>query len=143
MPASRYFEEMPVVVAAIIERDGAFLLTLRPAGTHLEGHWEFPGGKCDPHESHAEALRRELHEELDIVACVGELVHSVTHAYFEKTVELYFYRCEFAGVPKPMIGQEVRWVKREELCSLPFPEADAQLIRTLSSPHGRAPTGRS
>ena len=48
-----------VVVAAVIERDGHFLLSLRPAGTHLAGHWEFPGGKCDPHETHAEALDRK------------------------------------------------------------------------------------
>ena len=77
----------------MIERDDAFLLTLRPEGTHLEGHWEFPGGKVHPSETHAEALRRELHEELDIVANVGERVHQVTHAYPEKTVELHFYRC--------------------------------------------------
>ena len=64
------------MVAAVIERDGRFLLTLRPEGTHLADHWEFPGGKCQPHETHAEALRRELHEELDIVAEVGALVHS-------------------------------------------------------------------
>ena len=70
-----------VVVAAVIERDDAFLLTLRPSGTHLEGHWEFPGGKVHVSETHAEALRRELFEELDIVAEVGELVHQVTHAY--------------------------------------------------------------
>lgn len=121
-----------VVVAAIIERDDAFLLALRPAGTHLEGLWEFPGGKCDPHESHAEALRRELHEELDIVVSTGELIHSVTHAYPEKTVALYFYRCTFEGVPKPMLGQQVRWIPRGELRALRFPEADAQLIEMLS-----------
>lgn len=120
-----------VVVAAVIERDNRFLLTLRPAGTHLAGHWEFPGGKCDAHETHAEALRRELFEELDIVAAVGERVHQVTHAYPEKTVELHFYRCTFAGVPKPMLGQDVRWVARGELAALPFPEADAALIRRL------------
>jgi 8-oxo-dGTP diphosphatase len=124
------------VVAAVIERDDAFLLTLRPAGTHLEGHWEFPGGKCHAHETHAEALRRELHEELGIFAQVGELMHSVTHAYAEKTVELHFYRCEFDGVPKPMMGQAMRWVMRGELASLPFPEADTQLIRRLSLPRG-------
>ena len=102
-----------VVVAAVIERDDAFLLTLRPDGTHLAGHWEFPGGKVHPHETHAEALRRELFEELDIVGHVGELVHTVTHAYPEKTVELFFYRCGFEGEPKPMMGQEMRWVPRE------------------------------
>ena len=121
-----------VVVAAVIERDDAFLLTLRPQGTHLEGHWEFPGGKCHPSETHIEALRRELYEELDIVAHVGELMHSITHSYPEKTVSLHFYKCDFEGEPKPMLGQDMRWVSRADLTSLPFPEADADLIRVLS-----------
>jgi 8-oxo-dGTP diphosphatase len=120
-----------VVVAAVIERDGRFLLTLRPAGTHLADHWEFPGGKCQPHESHAEALRRELHEELDIVADVGALLHEVTHAYPDRTVTLHFYACDYLGEPKGMIGQQVRWVPRAELSALPFPEADADLIARL------------
>ena len=122
-----------VVVAAVIERNGSFLLTLRGSGTHLEGHWEFPGGKCHPSETHAEALRRELHEELDIVAEVGERLHSVTHAYPEKTVALHFYKCDFQGEAKPMLGQAMRWVPRAELSTLPLPEADADLIRALAS----------
>jgi 8-oxo-dGTP diphosphatase len=121
-----------VVVAAIIERDGSFLVTLRPAGSHLAHHWEFPGGKCHPSETHAEALRRELREELDIVAAVGELMHEVHHDYPERTVELHFYRCEFEGEPKPMLGQQMRWVPRGELSTLPFPEADVALIRMLA-----------
>ena len=121
------------VVAAVIERDHAFLVTLRPAGTHLAGCWEFPGGKRHPSETHIEALRRELYEELDIVVDVGELLHSITHTYPEKTVVLYFYRCDFAGEPKPMLGQEIRWVPRAQLTTLPFPEADADLIRTLTN----------
>jgi 8-oxo-dGTP diphosphatase len=121
-----------VVVAAVIKRDDAFLVTLRPAGSHLEGHWEFPGGKCHASETHVEALRRELHEELDIVAEVGALLHSVTHAYPEKTVALYFYQCDYEGEPKPMLGQEFRWVPREALKALRFPEADADLIRVLT-----------
>jgi 8-oxo-dGTP diphosphatase len=122
-----------IVVAAVIERDGQFLLTLRPAGTHLEGHWEFPGGKVLPHETHGEALRRELFEELDIVADVGPLVFNVSHVYPELSVDLYFYRCGFAGEPKPMFGQEMQWIARERLSALPFPDADAELIRQLSS----------
>jgi len=121
-----------VVVAAVIERDDTFLLTLRPSGTHLADHWEFPGGKVHESETHTKALRRELFEELDIVATVGEIVHSVTHAYSEKTVELHFYRCDFDGVPKPMMGQGMRWVPRAELAGLPFPEADRALIGLLS-----------
>ena len=119
------------VVAAVIERDGRFLLTLRPDGTHLAGHWEFPGGKVHESETHVEALRRELFEELDIVAAVGRLVHTITHAYPEKTVALYFYRCEYQGEPKPMMGQQMRWVARGDLAGLPFPEADRDLIRLL------------
>ena len=122
-----------VVVAAVIERDGRFLLTLRPQGTHLAGHWEFPGGKVLPHETHAEALRRELLEELDIVADVGAQIFSVSHSYPGRSVDLHFYRCDFGGEPKPMMGQDIEWIARERLRELPFPDADAALIETLSS----------
>lgn len=122
-----------VVVAAVIERDGRFLLTLRPADTHLADHWEFPGGKCEPPETHAEALRRELHEELDIVADVATLEFAATHVYPERTVELHFYRCTFVGEPRGMIGQEVRWVARADLAMLPFPAADAELVARLAA----------
>ena len=127
------FSPPVVVVAAVIERDDAFLLTLRPAGTHLADHWEFPGGKVHERETHAEALRRELFEELDIVAKVGELAHIVTHAYPEKTIELHFYRCDFLGEPTAMMGQGMRWARRDELAGLPFPEADRALIALLCS----------
>ena len=130
-----------VVVAAVIERDGAYLLTLRPDGTHLAGHWEFPGGKVHHSETHVEALRREIFEELDAVAHVGAIVHTVTHAYPDKTVELYFYACELEGEPKPMIGQQMRWVPRDELASLPFPDADRDLIQHLIERRsGRSPS---
>jgi mutator protein MutT len=129
-----------VVVAAVIERDDTFLLTLRPDGTHLAGHWEFPGGKVHAGETHAEALRREIFEELDAVADVGALIHTVTHAYPAKTVALYFYRCGIRGEPKPMLGQQMRWVPRLELSALPFPEADRDLVAQLiARPSGRTP----
>ena len=121
-----------VVVAAVIERDGQFLVTLRPDGTHLAGHWEFPGGKPFPTESHTEALRRELYEELDIVCNVGERIYSVSHAYADKTIELHFYRCEFDGEPKPMLGQKMKWARRSDLGGMRFPEADAALIQLLA-----------
>ncbi len=121
-----------VVVAAVIERAGSFLLTLRPEGTHLAGHWEFPGGKVHESETHAEALRREIFEELDAVVRVGELVHTVTHVYLTRTVELFFYKCDLDGEAKPMMGQEMRWVAKDELSTLPFPEADRTLVTTLA-----------
>ena len=75
-----------VVTAAVIERGGAFLVTRRQRGVHLEGYWEFPGGKCEAGESLADCLRRELREELDTDAMVGEEIFAVTHDYPERSV---------------------------------------------------------
>ena len=88
---------MIVVVAAVIEEDGAFLVTRRQKGVHLAGLWEFPGGKIDDGETHAAALAREIREELDADVDVGDLVFHVTHDYDDRTVALYFYRCTLRG----------------------------------------------
>ena len=104
-----------VVTAAVIERDGAFLLTRRLQGTHLAGTWEFPGGKCDPGESLVDCLRREIDEELGVDCMVGDRILEATHDYPERRVVLHFFRCELRGVPAPRIGQEMEWVARERL----------------------------
>lgn len=122
-----------VVTAAVIERDGALLVTRRLEGTHLEGCWEFPGGKCEPGESHEACLAREILEELDASVTVGKELYSVAHDYPERTVQLHFFECVLDGEPRPMLGQEMRWVRRGDLGSLTFPPADAELIRLLSS----------
>lgn len=124
---------MIVVVAAVIEEQGRFLVTRRQPGVHLEGLWEFPGGKVHPHETHAEALRREMREELDADVDVHELVFDSQHAYPERLIALFFYRCVLRGEPRPLLGQEMRWVPREELGGLGFPPADEELIRRLTS----------
>jgi 8-oxo-dGTP diphosphatase len=121
-----------VVTAAVIERDGTLLLTRRLRGTHLEGSWEFPGGKCEEGETHYQCLEREILEELGAKMRIGRQIFSVTHPYPDLVVELHFFDCELLGEPRPMIGQEMRWVRREELKSLEFPPADAELIRILS-----------
>jgi mutator protein MutT len=120
-----------VVAAAVIEIAGRFLVTRRPEGAHLEGFWEFPGGKCDKDESLADGLSRELIEELDVASRVGAEIFTATHAYPERSVELHFFRCELLGEPRPMLGQEMRWVSRDELATLEFPPADAELIEIL------------
>lgn len=121
-----------VVVAAVIEREGCYLLTRRLKGTHLAGRWEFPGGKCDPGESHAECLVRELREELAAGVRVGSLVLSTVHAYDDRVVSLHFYSAVLLGEPRPQLGQEMRWTPRGELAGLEFPEADAALIEILT-----------
>ena len=123
---------MIAVVAAVIERDDRFLVTRRQKGVHLAGMWEFPGGKIAPGESHDAALQREIREELDADGDVGEMVFSTSHAYTELTVMLYFYACALRGTPRPMLGQEMRWVPRAELTTLGFPPADEALIRKLA-----------
>jgi 8-oxo-dGTP diphosphatase len=123
-----------VVAAAIIERDGRWLLARRLQGTHLEGLWEFPGGKVHPGETLEACLVREIAEELGVGALVRTLRWSTTHDYPGKRVELHFYDCAIDGEPRPLLGQELRWVSASELAGLPLPEADAGLVSLLTRP---------
>ena len=129
MPDSR---RRVVVTAAVVERDGAYLVTRRPAGVHLAGYWEFPGGKCEDGESHAACLEREIGEELSCGVCVADEIFSTAHEYPERLVELHFFRCTLIGEPRPALGQEMRWAARAELHALDFPPADEALIRWLA-----------
>ncbi len=121
-----------IVLAAIVERDGSLLVTRRLDGTHLAGLWEFPGGKCEPGETHEACLARELAEELGVGSRVGAELLTTEHAYPERTVRLHFRRCEIDSDPRPLLGQEIRWVRREDLHALAFPPADAELIAILT-----------
>jgi len=121
-----------VVTAAVVERAGCVLVTRRQRGVHLEGLWEFPGGKCDPDEPLAACLARELREELAVDASIGSEMFATTHAYPDRSVELHFFRCELSGEPRPQLGQDMRWVPRAELASLEFPPADAEFIASLA-----------
>ena len=129
-----------VVVAAVVERDDAFLLTRRLEGTHLEGLWEFPGGKCEDGETHEACLAREMREELAVGVRVGERILGVSHDYPDRTIALHFYACELEGEPIPQLGQEMMWAPRAELRRLPLPPADAELIELLG---GQTPFLRS
>lgn len=120
-----------LVTAAVIERDGDFLMTRRLDGTHLAGHWEFPGGKCHQNETLEASLIREIKEELDADIDVGLEILATTHEYPERTVELRFFRCELKSDPRPVLGQALRWVPRSDLASFPLPPADNELVRKL------------
>ena len=129
-----------IVTAAVVPRGDAFLVTRRPRGAHLEGFWEFPGGKCDPGEALDDCLRREILEELDCAATVHQELYAVAHAYDDRIVELHFFHCTLEGTPRPVLGQDMRWVARGDLRSLSFPPADAELIAMLE--RGLDPTLR-
>jgi mutator protein MutT len=120
------------VAAAVVERGRAVLVTRRLKGTHLEGLWEFPGGKCEPGESIHACLIREMVEELGVTIVPRHTMLVTTHVYPEKTVELHFVACAMHGEPAPQQGQEMQWIDRARLGTLAFPEADAALIALLS-----------
>lgn len=120
------------VSAGLVFHDGKLLITQRKAGSHLEGLWEFPGGKREANESFGDCLRRELREELEIEVEPQEEIEDLTHAYPGKTVRLKFFVCALLdGEPKPVGCAAARWVTREELRDYEFPAADARLLGKL------------
>lgn len=122
---------MTEVAAAVIEADGRYLITRRVKG-HLEGFWEFPGGKVRPGETLPDCLRREVKEELGVEVSVGEKLETVTWRYPGRTVVLHFFKCALAGSEiTPQEGQAFAWVAPEELERYKFPPADASLISRL------------
>ena len=98
----------------------------------MAGRWEFPGGKCEPGESIGDCLRRELDEELGVNVDVGDALVTIDHAYPERTVRLHFHRCHISGEPQARLSQDIRWATRQDLRTLPFPEADKALIELLT-----------
>jgi 8-oxo-dGTP diphosphatase len=121
-----------IVVAAVIERDGRLLVSRRLAGTHLAGRWEFPGGKCEPGETHEACLARELAEELGLLhPTVGHELIVTEHAYPDRRVRLHFRACTIEESPIGRLGQELRWVTPNELSGLDLPEADRDLVAKL------------
>lgn len=126
---------MKHVVAALLLRDGSFLICQRTKYQTMPLKWEFPGGKIEHGEDPREALRRELDEELGIDARVGEEVARLRHEYRRgMAVELRFFNIpEFEGEIENRIFRDVRWVNRTELPAYDFLDADLALVRDLAA----------
>ncbi len=121
------------VVGAIIKDGGRYLVGQRAAHKSQGGLWEFMGGKIELGETPEQALARECREELALEIENERIVDSVVHEYPEKTIRLTLISCtpKSGSVPRPLEHQQIRWVTREEMDSLPFCPADADLIKTL------------
>jgi 8-oxo-dGTP diphosphatase len=123
-----------VAAAALIDGTGRVLLTQRPAGKALAGAWEFPGGKVEVGETPEAALVRELKEELaiDVKTSSLEPFTFASHAYQELHLLMPLYLCRtWEGVPVPMEGQALNWVRPLEMRGLQMPQADVPLVERL------------
>ena len=121
------------IVVAVLEKDGRYLLGKRPAEGLLGGLWEFPGGKVESGETHAQALARECKEELGVTVTVGGLVATVKHAYTHFHVTLNVYRCRLTrGTPKPKTHTELRWVAPGDFGEYAFPKANHKFLKLLT-----------
>jgi 8-oxo-dGTP diphosphatase len=127
---------MLTVVAALIESGGKILSCQRRSGGRFGLMWEFPGGKLEPGEAPAEALRRELREELGVAATIGPEIYRTRHEYAEMSepLDLIF----FAATANPeqmrnLIFEKIEWRTPESLPELDFLPADRELIEKIAN----------
>jgi 8-oxo-dGTP diphosphatase len=121
------------VVAAVIERQGKYLITQRRDEAVLPRLWEFPGGRVNEGESDEAALHREVLERVGVDVAVGERVAERHHAYDGYEVMLCLYTCQLdeEAEPRPVRVRDVRWVGSGEFSSYPFPPADQKTMDEL------------
>ena len=120
------------VVAAMIRRDGRFLICRRPQGKNCEFMWEFPGGKVEPGETNEAALAREIREELNCGIAVGERLAETTHAYPNVEIHLTLYAAGLTdGEPECLEHSRIAWINENETAGYSFCPADAKLMRAI------------
>ena len=120
------------VVAAVLSREGRYLITQRRPTAALPLLWEFPGGRVEPGESDADALKREIRHRLDVEVETGELISFVTHPYESYVVDLYLYECRIVGgEPRARNVHSFEWVKSSEFEQYEFTPADEASMSQL------------
>ena len=125
-----------VVAGALFDSQGRVLIAQRPAGKHMAGRWEFPGGKIDTGESELDALRRELFEELGVRLETAERMLELSHDYPERRVQLCMWRVTaYRGEPRTLDGQALKWVHPADLSSEDLLEADRPIVQALQEPN--------
>jgi 8-oxo-dGTP diphosphatase len=120
------------VVAAVIERDGRYLITQRRASAVLPLMWEFPGGRVEEGETDLHALRREVRHRLGAEIDVGKLISFVSHPYEHYVIDLFLYECALAGASLEAKNVHAfRWVTSAEFDQYPFTPADEASMNKL------------
>lgn len=120
------------VVAAVLEKDGRYLITQRRATAVLALMWEFPGGRVEEGETDAQALKREVRHRLGAEINVGKLISFVSHPYEHYVVDLFLYECTLLG--ETLEARNVnafKWVTSAEFDQYPFTPADEASMNKL------------
>lgn len=125
---------MIIVTAAVIEKDGKILAARRGQGKHLEGLWEFPGGKLEVDETPEQCLVRELYEEFGIESRVGEFLGESVFDYGEKIIKLIAYQVShLAGDFQLIDHDEIRWLSLGEVHDVEWAPADIPLLKPVKN----------
>jgi 8-oxo-dGTP diphosphatase len=120
------------VVAAVLAKDGKYLITQRRATAVLPLMWEFPGGRVEEGETDAQALKREVLHRLGATIDVGKLISFVSHPYESYMVDLFLYECSLTGgaLEARNVGR-FEWATSAEFDSYPFTPADEASMNKL------------
>ncbi|HKT11786.1 MAG TPA: (deoxy)nucleoside triphosphate pyrophosphohydrolase [Terriglobia bacterium] len=122
-----------LVTAGIIVQGEEVLICQRHRSDPYGMQWEFPGGKVKDHEELEACLRRELREELDIEAAVGEEVYRLRHRYPDRYVEVIFFRVDsYRGKVTNRVFESIEWAPRRQLAEYNFLEADQELVERIA-----------
>ena len=120
------------VVAAVVSRNGSYLITQRRASAVLPLLWEFPGGRVEVGETDPAALRREVRHRLGVDVVPGPIISFVTHPYEKYSVDLYLYECTLSGgEPSALNVADFRWVKSSDFERYSFTPADERSMSKL------------
>ena len=120
------------VVAAIIQRDGHYLISQRMAKAAFPLYWEFPGGKVEPGEDDAQALQREMLEEMNAIVEVGPILDQHVHDYADFVIDFRAYRCTLVNNDLRALNvADFCWVAPSDLANYAFPPADERAIALL------------
>ncbi|GAA0787420.1 Nudix family hydrolase [Marinobacterium sediminicola] len=131
-----------VAAAVIRDRRGHILIARRPDDKHQGGLWEFPGGKVEPNEPVADALARELQEELGIQVTSARPLILIPHHYPDKSVLLDVWDVDgFKGEAHGAEGQPICWVAPEQLDEYDFPAANTPIVAAARLPERMLITG--